>query len=402
MAYSPDRRNGSHWPIPTLDRPLGTDHSPAGESTTGPAALECRGLAKGYGQVRAVEGLDLTIPRGQVVALLGPSGCGKTTTLRLIAGFDIPDAGIIAIGDRTVFGPGRRVPPEKRRVGIVFQEGVLFPHLTVGQNVAYGLSREQRRAEGVRQVLDLVGLSSLGNRMPHELSGGQQQRVALARALAPGPEVLLLDEPFSNLDPGLRDQVRRDVLEILKASGTTTLFVTHDQDEALFMGDAVAVMHQGRIEQVATPEGIFHRPATRFVAEFVGMADFIPAWREGERLVTEVGWVDWPDPYGLPNGLEVMVRPDCLECHPSEGGQGVIVERQFQGAFYIYRVSLPSGRTVRCMLSHTDEYPIGAPAAVSLRSGHMLRPFVDEQATTFQPTCYRNGSQPRTPSNQLI
>ena len=224
MAYRPDRRNESHWPIPTLDRPPGTDHSPAGGSTAGPAALECRGLAKSYGQVRAVESLDLTIPRGQVVALLGPSGCGKTTTLRLIAGFDIPDAGIIAIGDRTVFGPGRRVPPEKRRVGMVFQEGVLFPHLTVEQNVAYGLSREQRRAEGVRQVLDLVGLSSLGNRMPHELSGGQQQRVALARALAPGPEVLLLDEPFSNLDPGLRDQVRRDVLEILKASSALPRF----------------------------------------------------------------------------------------------------------------------------------------------------------------------------------
>jgi iron(III) transport system ATP-binding protein len=330
--------------------------------------------------VRAVQQLDLTVRRGQVVALLGPSGCGKTTALRLIAGFEAPDAGTILIGGRTVFGPRQRVPPEQRRVGMVFQEGALFPHLTVAQNIAYGLSRDHQRNGCVSEVLDLVGLRGLEHRMPHQLSGGQQQRVALGRALAPRPEALLLDEPFSNLDPGLRQQVRRDVLEILKAGHITAIFVTHDQEEALSVGDAVAVMHQGRIEQVDTPEGIFHRPANRFVAEFIGMVDFIPAWREGDRLMTGVGWVPWPDPHGSSDDLEVMVRPDCLDCYPSSQGQGIIVGREFRGAFYLYRVALPSGHTVRCLLSHPAEYSVGTAVAVALRPGHKLRPFANGRA----------------------
>jgi iron(III) transport system ATP-binding protein len=388
-GYNPGHGHELALPVPAINLQIGTLNFQCGESSASPTALECRGLRKSYGNVLAINDLDLTVLRGQVLALLGPSGCGKTTVLRLMSGFEIPNAGTIRIGDRTVFGPKKHVPPEKRHLGMVFQEGVLFPHMTVWQNVAYGLSRDQQLSKVVRQMLDLVGLSNMGNRMPHELSGGQQQRVALARALAPSPEVLLLDEPFSNLDPSLRDQVRHDVLKILKDSGSTSIFVTHDQDEALFMGDVVAVMHDGRIEQVDTPEGVFHRPATRFVAEFIGMADFIPAWREGERLVTEVGWVDWPDSCDLPEGLEVMVRPDCLECHPSEIGQGIIIERQFQGAFYLYRVSLPSGRTVRCMLSHTAEFPIGATATVSLRTGHFLRPFVNCLATPLLTESHR-------------
>ena len=380
MTVTPDHPDLAPRPTVILDRVPEDNHFSAGDSSPGSVALQVRGLAKRFGQVQAVEHLDLSVPRGRVVALLGPSGCGKTTSLRLIAGFDTPDAGTIEIGGRVVFGPRSCVPPEKRRVGMVFQEGALFPHLTVAQNIAYGLARDQRPKERVREVLDLVGLSGLGNRMSHELSAGQQQRVALARALAPRPEALLLDEPFSNLDPGLREQVRRDVLEILKASNATTIFVTHDQDEALFMGDAIAVMHQGRIEQVDTPEEIFHRPATRFVAQFIGNVDFIPAWRDGQKLVTEVGWVPWPDSCRITNGLEVMVRPDCLGCHPSDQGQGIIVGREFQGAFYLYRVSLSSGQTVRCLLSHAEEYPVGATVTATLRPGHTLRPFVEGQA----------------------
>ena len=338
-------------------------------------ALECDALFKSFGEVPAVQGFNLVVPQGKVVALLGPSGCGKTTALRLIAGFDDPDSGSITIGGRRVWDQGHNVAPDKRRVGMVFQEGALFPHLSVEQNVAYGLPRKDRHSDRIEQVLNLVGLEHLRNRMPHELSGGQQQRVALARALAPQPQILLLDEPFSNLDPGLREQVRRDTLEILRTSQTTSIFVTHDQDEALLVGDSIAVMNQGRIEQVDSPEAIFHSPATRFVAEFIGLVDFLPAEREGNRLVTQVGSTEWPEGCPMDSALEVMVRPDCLECYPSDQGQGRVIEREFRGAFFLYRIALSSGHTVRCLHSHTEEYPVGSPVAVHLRPGHELRPF---------------------------
>ena len=353
-------------------------------------ALECRRLAKRFGDVWAIDELDLAVRPGQVLALLGPSGCGKTTALRLIAGFEQPDDGTIALAGRLVCQPGSGVPPEKRHVGMVFQEGALFPHLTVDQNISYGLPRSNRRNGRVEQVLDLVGLRGLRHRMPYELSGGQQQRVALGRALAPNPELLLLDEPFSNLDPKLREQVRRDVLEIIRTSRTTTVFVTHDQEEALFMGDTIAVMNQGRVEQTGSPEDIFHRPATRFVAQFIGMVDFLPSWRAADRLITDVGSVEWPSlsDSNLPQDgeeephleLEAMVRPDCLECRPSDQGQGVIIDREFRGAFYLYRVSLPSGGSVRCLLPHTTEYSIGEVVTVNLRRGHNLRLFRGQRA----------------------
>ena len=354
-------------------------------------ALECRDLAKRFGDVQAVQGLDLRVEAGQVLALLGPSGCGKTTALRLIAGFEQPEGGTISMAGRIVSGSGKEIPPEKRRVGMVFQEGALFPHLSVEGNIAFGLARKDQRTGRVSEVLDLVGLSDLRHRMPHELSGGQQQRVALGRALAPQPELLLLDEPFSNLDPKLREQVRRDVLEIVRASRTTTIFVTHDQEEALFVGDLVAVMHQGRVEQTGSPQEIFHSPATRFVASFIGMVDFLPAWRVDGRLMTEVGSVHWPSFWGSPleeedgdtatSDLEVMVRPDCLDCYASEQGQGKVIDREFRGAFYIYRVALPSGHSVRCLLPHTVEYPVGEAVQVNVRLGHALKPFQNLEST---------------------
>jgi iron(III) transport system ATP-binding protein len=352
--------------------------SPLADSAA--TALVCQGLSKTFGDTQALVDFTLSVPEGQIVALLGPSGCGKTTALRLIAGFDAADSGSLAIAGRTVFQGNHSVPPEKRNVGMVFQEGALFPHLTVEQNIAYGLPRGNERKERVNRVLALVGLQDFGHRMPHQLSGGQQQRVALARALAPQPELLLLDEPFSNLDPSLREQVRRDVLEILWASNVTAIFVTHDQEEALFIGDTVAVMHNGRIEQADSPEVIFHEPATRFVAEFIGTVDFLPAWQDQDQLMTEVGSAVWDASHADDVQVEVMMRPDCLNFHPSDDGQGVITSREFRGAFYMYQVSLPSGNTVRCLLPHTFEYPLGSKGNVVLRDGHSLRPFVDGRA----------------------
>ena len=352
--------------------------SPLADSAA--TALVCQGLSKTFGDTQALVDFTLSVPEGHIVALLGPSGCGKTTALRLIAGFDAADSGSLAIAGRTVFQGNHSVPPEKRNVGMVFQEGALFPHLTVEQNIAYGLPRGNERKERVNRVLALVGLQDFGHRMPHQLSGGQQQRVALARALAPQPELLLLDEPFSNLDPSLREQVRRDVLEILRASNVTAIFVTHDQEEALFIGDTVAVMHNGRIEQADSPEVIFHEPATRFVAEFIGTVDFLPAWQDQDQLMTEVGSAVWDASHADDVQVEVMMRPDCLNFHPSDDGQGVITSREFRGAFYMYQVSLPSGNTVRCLLPHTFEYPLGSKGNVVLRDGHSLRPFVDGRA----------------------
>ena len=355
-------------------------------------ALKCIGLAKQFNGVPAVSGLELTVPQGQIMALLGPSGCGKTTALRLIAGFEEPDKGVISIGGQTVNVGGESTPPERRRVGMVFQEGALFPHLSVEQNIAYGLPKGKDRKVRIDQVLELIGLTNQRNRMPHELSGGQQQRVALGRALAPQPEVLLMDEPFSNLDPKLREQVRRDVLHILKNSQTTAIFVTHDQEEALYLGDVVAVMNEGRVEQTGSPESVFHHPVTKFVAQFIGMVDFLPAKPNNGTLHTEIGSIDWPEMNLLDladtntdvhnhedTQIEMMVRPDCLDCQPSENGTGVVVDREFRGAFYLYRVELPSGATVRCLLSHTFEFALGTTVAVTLRDGHHLRPFVGNQ-----------------------
>jgi iron(III) transport system ATP-binding protein len=343
-------------------------------------ALVCRGISKKFGDVQAVWDVDLEAPRGGIVALLGPSGCGKTTVLRMIAGFETPETGEVLIGGREVCGNGRALGPEKRRVGMVFQEGALFPHLTVEQNVAYGLGRREDKEDRIAQVLGLVGLTEHRERMPHQLSGGQQQRVALARALAPEPEILLLDEPFSNLDPSLREQVRADTLEIIRQSRVTAVFVTHDQDEALLIGDTVAVMRDGRVEQAASPEVIFHRPTSEFVAQFIGTADFLPAELDGEELTTEIGAIAWEGP-GLGTGdLKVMVRPDCLVCQPQEDGLGMVTAREFRGGFNLFRIALPSGTQVRCLLAHTQEYDVGSRVTVGLRPGHTMRPFVDGRA----------------------
>ncbi|MDE2938784.1 MAG: ABC transporter ATP-binding protein [Chloroflexota bacterium] len=339
--------------------------------------LECQDVSKSFGDVVALSNFSLKLGQGQILALLGPSGCGKTTALRLISGFANPDDGSITIAARPVYDQETYVPPEKRSVGMVFQEGALFPHLTVEQNIAFGLSRDDQRSDRVAEVVKMTGLEGLTQRMPYELSGGQQQRVALARALAPRPELLLLDEPFSNLDPALREQVRRDVMNILRSNRITAIFVTHDQEEAMYVGDSIAVMNGGRIEQQGTPEEIFHHPSTRFVAEFIGMVDFVTGRWEDGVIKTPIGTTEWENDALADGALEVMIRPDCLECIPSEKGNGAILEREFRGASYLYMIALDGSGTVRCLLPHIDEHEVGSRVTVRVRSGHSLRPFLN-------------------------
>jgi iron(III) transport system ATP-binding protein len=329
------------------------------------ALVHLEHVTKRFGADRppATDGLSFTVESGRILALLGPSGCGKTTTLRLIAGFETPDQGRIAIAGQTVADADRgiHVEPEARGVGVVFQDYALFPHLSIAQNVGFGLertSRSERRAR-VAQVLDLVGLTDFAERYPHELSGGQQQRVAVARALAPAPTLILLDEPFSNLDADLRAQMRDEVEKILRATGTTAIFVTHDQEEAFTIADQVGVLDQGRLEQVGAPEVIYHNPATPFVAEFVGAADFLPGLVSREGIVTEIGVFGNLNGRALGSRVRVMIRPDDVTFVPDAAGEAVIVRRYFRGSENLYCLDLPSGHRVHSSQPSSAAFPNG-------------------------------------------
>ncbi len=317
------------------------------------AVVRCTDITKRYGDVAAVEGLSFALQPGEILSILGPSGSGKTTVLRLIAGFESPDRGEIRIQGRVVSGAAVHVPPNRRNVGMVFQEYALFPHLTVAQNVSFGLrrmSREERERRLV-EVLALAGLARLEQRYPHELSGGQQQRVALARTIAPRPITVLLDEPFSNLDAGMRRRLRQEVADILRAHTIATVFVTHDREEAFAMADRIGVMNDGRLEQLDTPDRIYHAPATPFVAQLAGTCDFLPGEVRGGVVVTEIGNV----PYASNNGplpqaapVDLLVRPDDVQVRPHPEGTAAIQAREFRGGETILVVRLPSGATVRC------------------------------------------------------
>ena len=323
----------------------------------------------------ALYDLSLRVEEGATLSILGPSGCGKTTVLRTIAGFEHPQSGQVLIAGRQVCGGGIRcVPPEERGVGKVFQDYALFPHLTVWQNVAFGLRREGKPAADrtVEETLGLVGLGGLEDRYPHELSGGQQQRVAIARALAPKPIVLLLDEPFSNLDPDMRGQMREEVQEILRRTGTTAVVVTHDHDEAFAMADRIAVLNSGRLEQFDNPESIYHTPSTRFVATFVGQADFLLGRVEDGKIHTETGI--FPNVDGHPPGtaVEVMIRPDDIHIVPASPGGAQIVGRQFRGSENLYTLLLPSGQHLHSSESSTTVYPIGTTVDLRVVATHIV------------------------------
>jgi iron(III) transport system ATP-binding protein len=318
----------------------------------GVTELIVEGLHKSFGPHAVLAGMDLTVPAGSLTAILGPSGSGKTTLLRVLAGFDQPDAGTVRIGDQVVDGPGAHVPPERRRIGYVPQEGSLFPHLTVAANVSFGLPAGQRRGPRAGELLEAVGLAGLGRRYPHQLSGGQQQRVALARALAVEPAVVLLDEPFAALDAHLRASVRADVQRIFAERGTTAILVTHDQDEALSMADRVAVLRGGRIAQYAAPQDLYARPADPQLAGFVGDANLLDGQllAAGAAVATVLGELPLSAPElatgpGLAAGpVTVLVRPEQLEVRAAgeadDGVAGQVVACHYYGHDAVLKVRL--------------------------------------------------------------
>ncbi|MCU1632802.1 MAG: transporter [Micrococcaceae bacterium] len=371
---------------------------PTGSATAcAPPALTLEGVTKRYGSARGVESLELAIPAGELVTLIGPSGCGKSTTLRLVAGLERPDAGRITVAGDVVADRTRFVNPENRRVGLVFQDHALFPHLNVARNVEFGLDRLPRseRRKRVGDLLDLVQLAHLAERYPHELSGGEQQRVALARALAPRPAVVLLDEPFSSLDESLRGQVRRDTVATLRETGTTGVLVTHDQTEALSVGTRVVVMHDGVIEQADIPEKVFEQPATRFVASFMGDADFLPAHVHRALLTCEIGVVStvpgWAD---SDVDVDVVLRPHEVALTPATHATARVSALEYHGAFVLHHVTLASGRTLRSWQPHDVRYPVGTPVTVTVAAGTHPTLLVGDRAVTTPP---RNAPRPVTP-----
>lgn len=345
------------------------------------AALNVEGLTKTFGDVTAVDNLDLTLERGEILALVGPSGCGKSTLLRMIAGLVVPDHGRVVLDGTVVEDGMTRMPPERRGVGLVFQDHALFPHLTVAANVAFGI-RDRSDAETaatVAEMLELVSLPTYGGRYPHELSGGERQRVALARALAPGPALMLFDEPFASIDHNLRVRLRVDVVTALRATATPALFVTHDQAEALAMGDRIAVLRRGRIAQIDVPARVFHGPADRFVGAFMGAASFLQITDGPDGPETRLGPLDL-DPAtdaGPSTETVAMVRPDDLRFAPAADGEATVVGAEYRGSDWLLTVKLEEGPTILTTASHLDAPVPGDRGNLSLVSGHRQVPVTD-------------------------
>jgi len=331
--------------------------------------LSLQNITKTFAEsdIPAVNNVSLRLHEGNILALVGPSGCGKTTLLRIIGGFEFPQTGEVQIGEQKVCSPQAWIPPEKRDIGIVFQDYALFPHLTVEENVAFGLknSNKNQVKQRVSEVLSLVGLKTFEKRYPYELSGGQQQRVALARALAPKPKLMLLDEPLSNLDIQVRLLLREEIRDILKLAGTSAVFITHDQEEALAIADVVGVMCQGHLEQIGTPEEIYSHPASRFVAEFVTQANFLPARRQDNGWETEIGCFEIQGNHYHDTG-EVMIRQEDCTLQPDTDSPLKITKRRFLGREYRYCLETPSGREIHARTMTDTILPEGAFVKISI------------------------------------
>ena len=346
--------------------------------------LALREVHQAYDGSEVVRGLTFTLARGAIGCLLGPSGCGKTTALRCIAGFEPVTHGEIRLGAHLVSAPGLVVPPEKRRIGMVFQDFALFPHLTVAENVAFGLRGAARGARAARaaQLIESVGLGGHARKYPHELSGGQQQRVALARALAPEPELLLLDEPFSNLDVDMRERLGLEVREIIKRTRTTAILVTHDQQEAFAIADEIGIMESGRIAQWDTAYNLYHRPANRFVADFICQGVFLPGSVRGAHAVEiELGTLAGEVPRACAAGcdacgkgcsIDVLLRPDDVVHDDASPLRAEVIQKAFRGAEILYTLKLASGRKVLALVPSHHNHALGERIGIRLDVDHVV------------------------------
>ena len=334
--------------------------------------IRLESVTKRFGDVVAVDGVSLCVERGEVIAILGPSGCGKTTLLRLVAGFERSETGTVEVAGRIVDDTRTWAPPEARRVGMVFQDYALFPHLTVTENVGFGLPRRARPGR-VPELLSVVGLGDLGRRYPHELSGGEQQRVALARALAPAPELVLLDEPWSNVDPYLRETLRAEVAEIIRPLGVTAVLVTHDREDAFSLADRVALMREGTIVQDGTAEELYFSPSSRWAAEFVGAANVLTGHVVDGLVVTPIGTFPANGGSADPRA-HVLIRPELLELEPDPAGEAEVVGREFRGHDVFYRVLL-DGIELVSQRPSTEVVTLGSRVSIRLHEGRV--PVVD-------------------------
>lgn len=341
------------------------------------------GYAMGRDVHEIVHSLSFALPRGEIGCLLGPSGCGKTTVLRAIAGFEPLLGGRIALGGRELSRPGFSLPPETRQVGIVFQDYALFPHMNVADNIGFGLRKlgTQQRQERIGQLLKLVGLTTQGDKYPHELSGGQQQRVALARALAPAPDLLLLDEPFSNLDVDLRERLAVEVREILKDSGTTAVLVTHDQHEAFAIADNIGIMNEGVIVQWDSAYNLYHRPGTRFVADFIGHGVFAPGTVDFPNQQVNIELGSLPLWQGIEvcatdekhaHHVDVLLREDDVVHDDASPLQAEVIRKAFRGAEFLYTLALPSGQQLLALVPSHHDHAIGEKIGIRLGADHVV------------------------------
>ncbi|MCP3908442.1 MAG: ABC transporter ATP-binding protein [Oceanicoccus sp.] len=330
-----------------------------------------------YGSQAVLDNVSFHVNEGDICCLLGPSGCGKTTALRAIAGFQPLANGSITLGDQLLSSSDFQLEPEQRQIGMVFQDYALFPHLTVGDNIRFGIQKlsELEQDKIVDSLLDLIKLENIAKRFPHELSGGQQQRVALARALAPNPRLLLLDEPFSNLDVDLRRHLNLEVRDILKEVGTSAILVTHDQEEAFAFGDHIGLLHEGRLQQWDTPFNLYHEPCNRFVANFIGQGGLLPGMSiDQHQIKTELGVItgnrayDWP----ADTPVDVLLRPDDIVLNPDNGISSTVVKKVFSGSSTLYTLQLPTGSLVECLFPSHHDYKVGDTLNIQAEVEHLI------------------------------
>ncbi|MBU2704731.1 ABC transporter ATP-binding protein [Zooshikella marina] len=339
-----------------------------------PTLLSLKNVCCSYDEQPVVQDFGFSMQPGEICSLLGPSGCGKTTVLRAIAGFESISAGEIALCGEPLSTPSSVKPPEQRQIGMVFQDYALFPHLTVRQNIGFGIIKHPQRQQRITRLLEMTNMAAFEHRYPHELSGGQQQRVALARAMATEPKLLLLDEPFSNLDTDLRRRLSFEVRQILKDQGVSAILVTHDQEEAFAFADQIGVMQQGKLLQWNTPYHIYHEPATQFVASFIGQGHFLPGQVQGKHLSTELGLINNPTPNRWPEGspIEVLLRPDDIIIDTASTIRADIINKTFMGAITQYTLRLKTGSIIESVLSSHHDYSHSEEIGISIDAQHVV------------------------------